>query len=131
MFGDKINNILKDKTILFVDDEKQIADMFCNLFRLGMGLKSYCAYDGQEGLELFKKYNYDIIVTDIKMPKLNGHEMIQKILKINKDIKVVFISGHKEEFYDEKLKEFKDNIEYIDKPISTEKLKNALKRIYK
>ncbi len=131
MFGDKINNIIKDKTILFVDDERQIADMFCNLFRLGLGLKSYCAYDGQEGLELFKKYNYDIIVTDIQMPKLNGHEMMQEILKINKDIKVIFVSGHKEEFYNEAFKEFKDNIEYIDKPISTEKLQNALERIYK
>ncbi len=131
MFGEKINNILKEKTILFVDDEKQIADMFCNLFRFGLDIKSYCAYDGQEGLELFRKYNYDIIITDIQMPILNGNEMVKEILKINKDIKVIFISGHKEEFYNEEFKEFKSNIEYVDKPVSTEKLKNALERIYK
>ncbi len=130
MFGDKINNILKTKTILFVDDEKQIADMFCNLFRLGMNIKSYCAYDGQEGLELFKKYNYDLIVTDIQMPRLNGYEMIKEILKINQDIKVIFISGYKEEFFNEEFKEFKNCIEYIDKPIAIEKLQNALERLY-
>ncbi len=131
MFGEKINNILKEKTILFVDDEKQMADMFCNLFRLGMGIKSYCAYDGQEGLELFKQYGYDIIVTDIKMPGLNGIDMIKEIVKIDKNVKVIFISGHKEEFYSETLKKFQKNIEYIDKPISAEKLQIALEKLYR
>ncbi len=131
MFGEKINNILKNKTILFVDDEKQIADMLCNLFRFGLDVKSYCAYNGQEGLELFKRYNYDIIITDIQMPILNGNEMVKEILKIKQDVKIIFISGHKEELYKEEFMEFKHNIKFIDKPVSTEKLQNALEKIYK
>jgi len=130
MFTKKIKDNLEDKKILFVDDEKDITDMFYNLFQNGLDVYSDFAYDGEEGLEKFKKYNHDIVISDIKMPKLNGNKMVEEIFKINKDVMVIFVSGYKEEFYSENLKEFHENIVYIDKPISTHKFISAFEKLF-
>src|SRR6185295_12167765 len=52
------------------------------------------AADGEEGLKKFKEKNYDVVLCDIKMPKLDGMEFLQKAEEINPDVPVVMISGH-------------------------------------
>jgi len=131
MFSNYIIDTLKDKRILFVDDEKQVTDMFCKLFNKGMNIKSDCAYDGVEGLEKFKKYHQDLIVSDIKMPNLDGHQMVKKIFALDKNIKVIFISAYNEEFYHDIVEDHIDNVVYVNKPISTQKFQNALERLYR
>ena len=54
----------------------------------------YTAYDGAEGLELFKKHRPAIIITDIEMPKMNGLTMSQEILKIDPDVKIIITTAH-------------------------------------
>ncbi len=132
MFNKLIQQHLINKKILFVDDDKNIANMFVDLFTKGLGIEAHCAYDGKEGLNLLNKNNYDLIITDIKMPILNGHQMISNILEKDKekDIKVIFLSGYKEEFYSDLLKEYRNNIVYISKPISTIKLQSALIKLF-
>lgn len=130
MFCEEIVNKLNNTKVLFVDDEKQITDMFCNLFKNGLGIECYGAYDGKEALELFKKMKHDIVISDIKMPNMDGLDMAMSILKIKSDTKVIFVSGHKDEFYSEDLKEYENNIVYVDKPISTFKLQSALERLF-
>ncbi|MEA3553876.1 MAG: response regulator [Campylobacterota bacterium] len=130
MFTKKIIDMLDDKMVLFVDDEKDITDMFYNLFQNGLDIYSDFAYDGKEGLEKFKVHKHDIVISDIKMPRLNGNKMVEEILKIDKDVKVIFISGYKEEFYCESFKNNQNNIVYIDKPISTQKFIIAFEKLF-
>jgi DNA-binding response OmpR family regulator len=64
--------------LLIVEDEKRMAD----LLRKGLteeGHTALCAYDGAEGLELAKAYEFDIIILDIMMPKLSGYEMAKRL----------------------------------------------------
>lgn len=75
----KINKtLLSNITILYVEDEKMISEEVSFFFTKYVK-NFHVANNGLEGLELFKKVNPDIIITDIQMPKMNGLEMIEKM----------------------------------------------------
>ncbi len=79
--------------ILIVDDEKGIR----NTLRDILEYEKYAvdeASDGLEGLEKIKKNNYDVVFCDIKMPKMDGMEMLDAALKEKADLPIVVISGH-------------------------------------
>jgi DNA-binding response OmpR family regulator len=64
--------------LLIVEDEKRMAD----LLRKGLteeGHTAVCAFDGAEGLEMAKAYEFDIIILDIMMPRLSGYEMAKRL----------------------------------------------------
>ena len=79
--------------ILIVDDEKGIR----NTLRDILEYEKYAvdeASDGLEGLEKIKKNQYDVVFCDIKMPKMDGMEMLDAALKVKADLPIVVISGH-------------------------------------
>ena len=79
--------------ILIIDDEKSIRKTLREILEY----ESYEVNDaenGMEGLELLKKNEYDMILCDIKMPKMDGIEVLEQIQKITSDTPVVMISGH-------------------------------------
>jgi len=119
---------MSDKlTILYVEDENGIRE---NTMR---PLKHLCdelimASDGKEGLELYKKYKPDIVVSDINMPNMNGIEMCKAIKAINSEQYIVFTTAHSDSNY------FMDAIEmqvegYILKPIDYELLNQKVHTI--
>lgn len=80
-------------SILIIDDEKAIRKTLTEI--LGFeGYKIDEASDGEEGLKKFKEKNYDLILCDIKMPKLDGLEFLEKAKEINSEVPVIIISGH-------------------------------------
>src|SRR6185436_1792128 len=79
--------------ILIIDDEKAIRKTLTEILSFE-GYKLEEAADGEEGLKKFREKNYDLVLCDIKMPKLDGIEFLQKAGEINPDIPVVMISGH-------------------------------------
>jgi len=80
-------------SILIIDDEKAIRKTLTEI--LGFeGYKIDEASDGEEGLRKFKEKNYDLILCDIKMPKLDGLEFLEKAKEINSEVPVIIISGH-------------------------------------
>ncbi len=79
--------------ILIIDDEKSIRKTLIEILSFE-GYKVDEATDGEDGLAKFKKKNYDLVLCDIKMPKLDGIEFLQKVSTINSDIPVIMISGH-------------------------------------
>src|SRR5690606_25559388 len=58
------------------------------------GYKLEEAADGEDGLKKFKEKNFDVVLCDIKMPKLDGIEFLQKASEINPDVPIIMISGH-------------------------------------
>ncbi|PLY07697.1 MAG: hypothetical protein C0625_05845 [Arcobacter sp.] len=89
---------LKNLKILYIDDEEFIREDAVEY------LSFYCdnvyeASDGLDGLEKYKKLKPNIIITDIKMPKLNGIEMIKEIRKYDKNTKIIIATAFLETSY--------------------------------
>ncbi len=80
-------------TILIIDDEKAIRKTLSEILTFE-GYTIEEAADGEEGLKLFKDKTYDVVLCDIKMPKLDGLEFLQKATEYNADVPVIMISGH-------------------------------------
>jgi two-component system, NtrC family, sensor kinase len=119
-------NILKNITVLYAEDEFVIQEGITetlNLFEINV----ICAKNGQEGLSIFKSSDkkIDLILTDIKMPKLDGIGMIEKIREIDKDIPVIITTAHQETTF--LMESIELNISaYILKPIDIYKLEASL-----
>src|SRR4026207_2095685 len=79
--------------ILIIDDEKAIRKALTEILS-AEGYKTDEAGDGEEGLKKFKEKSYDVVLCDIKMPKLDGIEFLQKAGESNSDVPVIMISGH-------------------------------------
>ena len=80
-------------TILIIDDEKAIRKTLTEILSYE-GYKIDEASDGEEGLKKFGEKAYDIVLCDIKMPKIDGIEFLEKAKDINPDVPVIMISGH-------------------------------------
>lgn len=80
--------------ILFVEDDIAIRQASPSILKK-LGHNVYIAKNGKEALEIFKKKEIDIIITDIIMPEMTGIELFEEVIKINKDIKFLFTSGYR------------------------------------
>ncbi len=80
-------------SILIIDDEKAIRKTLCEILTFE-GYKVDEAADGEEGLKKFKEKTFDIVLCDIKMPKIDGLEFLQKAGESNPDVPIIMISGH-------------------------------------
>src|SRR5215218_289329 len=80
-------------SILIIDDEKAIRKTLSEILSFE-GYKVEEASDGEEGLKKFKEKTYDVVLCDIKMPKLDGLEFLQKATEHNPDVPIIMISGH-------------------------------------
>lgn len=79
--------------ILIIDDERAIRSVLKDILG-NEGFKVDEAADGEEGLKKFTSATYDIVLCDIKMPKLDGLEFLQKATEHNPETPVIMISGH-------------------------------------
>jgi DNA-binding NtrC family response regulator len=110
--------------ILVIDDEKSIRNTLREILEYEKYLVDE-APDGEAGLQMIRDKKYDTILCDIKMPKMDGIEVLSKILEIS-DAPVIMISGHGTiETAVEALK--KGAYDYISKPIDLNRLLVALR----
>src|ERR1700742_3094294 len=79
--------------ILIIDDEKAIRKTLSEILSYE-GYKIDEAGDGEEGLKKVKEKEYDVILCDIKMPKIDGIEFLEKTKETHPDIPIIMISGH-------------------------------------
>src|ERR1044072_729733 len=79
--------------ILIIDDEKSIRKTLTEILTYE-GYKISEAADGAEGFKMFQEKQYDAVLCDIKMPKMDGLEFLEKAKETNPDIPIVMVSGH-------------------------------------
>ncbi|MBX2934497.1 MAG: sigma-54-dependent Fis family transcriptional regulator [Ferruginibacter sp.] len=79
--------------ILIIDDEKSIRKTLTEILSYE-GYKIDEAGDGEEGLKKYTDKEYDVVLCDIKMPKMDGIEFLDKAKDVNPDVPVIMISGH-------------------------------------
>jgi DNA-binding NtrC family response regulator len=116
--------------ILIIDDEKAIRKTLMEILSFE-GYKIDEAPDGEDGLKKFKDKTYDVVLCDIKMPKIDGIEFLQKAGEFNPDVPIIMISGHGNiETAVEAVK--KGAYDYISKPPDLNRLlitiRNAMDR---
>lgn len=114
--------------ILIVDDERSIRKTLSEILSYE-GYKIDEAVDGEDGLKKFTSSSYDIVICDVKMPKMDGIEFLEKAKAANPDVPVIIISGHGNiELAVEAVK--KGAFDYISKPPDLNRmlitLRNAL-----
>lgn len=108
------------RKILIVEDDKDLNPLIATYLRVS-GYECDQAYDGVEGLDLFNKGSYDLILSDIMMPRMDGFALARNVRKINEDIPFIFLSAK-----DDKLSKqvgYKIGIDdYITKPFDLDEL---------
>ncbi|MFH1744756.1 MAG: response regulator [bacterium] len=82
----------KKEKILIIEDEQSLADLLAERLAKG-GYETKTSYDGKDGYEQVKKFNPDLILLDIVMPKMNGYEVLEKMSEEKKKIPVIIISN--------------------------------------
>ena len=110
---------MERKKLLLIDDNEDtqitlkmlLEDYFSEIF---------LAFDGEEGLEIYKTHKPEVIITDIYMPKLNGIELCKKIKEIDTNQTIILVSAHSED--DKVIKKIDCYDYYLSKPYDVEKL---------
>ena len=118
------------KNILIIDDERSIRNALKEILEFE-GFNVVDAEDGESGLSIMKQQSIDLVFCDIKMPKMDGVEVLEQILQYHEGLPVVMISGHGTiETAVEAIK--KGAFDFIEKPLDLNRilvtLKNARER---
>ncbi len=112
--------------LLLIDDEDGIRKIL-GLSLRDAGYEVILAADGEQGMEFFQQEDPPIVLTDIKMPGIDGLEVLQRIKALNPDTEVIMITGHGE--MDLAIKSLQlEASNFITKPIHDEALFWALRR---
>lgn len=112
--------------ILVIDDEQPTLKMF-NLLLSAYGYDILTAENGHEGVEIFKAERPSLVLTDIKMPIMDGIEALKEIKRIDPHAEVIVITGHGDmELAIQALN--LDATDFINKPLQRESLEQALNR---
>ena len=114
------------KKILVIDDEKATLSMF-RLFLDAYGYTVYTAENGEQGLEIYRREKPAIVLTDIKMPGIDGLSVLQQIREIDPNTAVIVITGHGDAALAEQAVAL-DAVAFISKPIKKEALDAALEK---
>jgi len=116
--------------VLICDDEKMVCELIMRLIdwnSLDMSIVGI-VHNGFEALELIKEMQPDIVITDIKMPEMDGLELVRNAAEKGYSNKFIIISGHKQ--FDYAYNAIKYGVEdYLLKPINERELINVLKRL--
>ena len=83
--------------ILVVDDEPVLADA-CKQYFEHFGYKVTVAYDGQAALDLHKTQPVDALITDFRMPRMNGQELLKQMRQIKPTLPAIMVSGFPGDF---------------------------------
>jgi len=118
---------MKDFAILFVDDEKEILAVVKEYLSF-QGYNVHIVDDPLKALQLIKKKDFDIVFTDLMMPKFNGLELLTAIKEYRPEIEVIILTGCGTiETAVQALK--LGSYDYLQKPIELERLKILIERI--
>ncbi|KDR94560.1 HD-like signal output (HDOD) domain, no enzymatic activity [Peptoclostridium litorale DSM 5388] len=117
------------KKILFVDDEKQILRSFMRLF-IDTNYEIFMAESGLQALEILASNDIDLVISDFKMPHMNGFELLSTVKKLYPKAMRIMLSGYSEE--DMVFKSLHMNIAkiYMFKPWQNDRLLNIVTQIF-
>ena len=116
-----------NRKILIIDDEQLMREFLAETLTRS-NYRVVCAKDGAEGLKEITTDSFDLIITDIKMPEMNGIELIQQVRKIDKNMPIIVCTA---------FQYMKDDYElvnanlaaYVTKPFKNDQFRELVKNI--
>jgi DNA-binding NtrC family response regulator len=117
----------KKKRILIVDDEKNIRLTLSEALS-AIGLEPDTAINGEEALLKLKEKDFNLILLDLKMPGIEGMEVLRKVSSIRPDIRIIIITAHGT--IDSAVEAMKlGAVDFIQKPFTVEEIRSLVKEI--
>ncbi len=120
----EVQQACADLTLLYVEDDEVLSAATTKTLQAFFKSVSI-AYDGQEGLELYKNGHFDIVLSDILMPRMDGKEMSREIREIDPQQAIIIMSAHEEAEYLMELIEIGID-KFVQKPPNLQRLASAL-----
>ncbi len=116
--------------VLLVDDEIKLCNLMKgNLEKIYDNYSIKTAYSGKEAIEIMKKEEFDVLVTDMKMPEMNGIELMEWSQLLSPDTQIIVLTGHGD-LNNAVLAMQKGAINYLRKPVSIEVFHFAIQQAY-
>ena len=123
----KLKSIASNLNVLYVEDDLEIQNLMAQYLKKNF-FTVVNADNGLEGLQKYKKEKFDIVITDLSMPIMNGVEMLKEIKEINIEQSIIITSAHAKTNSSFDLTNI--NIDgYITKPFNWEQLNNELYKV--
>jgi len=114
--------------VLVVDDEEVVRDVLTEMVKTAGDFEAASAVDGDDGLRKVREEGYDIIFTDLKMPGLNGLQLMEQIHEIDPTIPVVVVTAHSH--IDTALSAMREGAsDFITKPFNLKDIRYVLDRV--
>ncbi|MCK4389237.1 MAG: response regulator [Desulfobacterales bacterium] len=116
----------RNARILVVDDDKEFADLLVE-YLSNLGYWAKAAYTGREGIDRFKKGGFQLVITDLKMPDVDGMDLLEVVKHWDKQAMVLLMTGYAT--IDSAVKAIKKGAyDYIAKPVKIEELEVIIER---
>jgi two-component system response regulator YesN len=116
--------------VMVSDDEEKVCNLICALIdweRLGLHLCG-TAYDGISALSMIREQKPDLVITDIRMPGLDGLQLIKQAKEIQENLEFIIISGHRQFDYAQTAIKY-GVADYLLKPIKKQELEQTLQKM--
>ncbi|WP_176560106.1 response regulator transcription factor [Brevibacillus dissolubilis] len=121
-----MENTMKAIRVLFVEDDESIRFQFTRFLRRRVQ-EVYVAANGQDGLEMYREHLPDVVISDIRMPVMNGLELAKEIRAFHQHARLLFISAQDDDLFMEQIRALgEDN--FIKKPVHLDELLARLNR---
>lgn len=111
---------MSDLRILLVEDDTMLQNVMLETLE-GFGCSVRCSNNGFEAIQLLKMESFDVIISDIKMPRMDGISLLETLRNLDITIPVVMMTGYSE-FKDDQIAR-KGGVVLLEKPFTRDKLK--------
>ena len=115
------------KTILVVEDDIELLDLYAEILQVNM-YNVQTAINGEEAVSKYMQIHPDLVVMDGNMPKLDGYEAFSQIIEMDKNAKVVIVTGYSEFELKNKRALEQGLVSVISKPIGVDTLLDLAKK---
>ena len=120
---------MKKIKLLLVDDEENFVNTLAERLKM-RDVPSKVVYSGEEALEAVKSEVPDVVVLDLRMPGIDGMEVLRKVRQTNPDVRIVILTGHGNEAVEEEAKKL-GAFHYHKKPVEIDELLGTVKKAYR
>ena len=112
--------------ILVVDDEEDIVQLMSETLNV-WGHQALTAMDGEEAIDKFQENPVDLVISDLKLPKMNGVRLLEKLKDLDKDVEVILFTGYPE--VNTAIEAMKNGAyDYLVKPVDLNELRLKIER---